>query len=318
MTGQPNRLATASRAGDRHELERLLQTGPFASALRAAIQARGLGLERIRDRLRTQGVSVSLATLSYWQSGRSRPERRHSMIALAHLERVLELNPGALTALLGPPRPRGRWLGKAPDRDIARLWSDVNTVDDAVRGVETRWGERLTRISQHDIVTVGPDRDERSIVSRQVLRAEADGPDRWVAIVHLDEHNRTLPLVRPLRHCRLGRVVNRPSDGLLVAELLFDRPLARGETIITEHALVNRAPCPLATNYERKFRLPVREFVLEVCFDAAALPVRCTQYSRLDGYPEQTQPAIIGDAHATHGAALNFGPGCYGFRWDWS
>ena len=41
MTGQPNQLATASRAGDRHELERLLQTGPFASALRAAIQARG-------------------------------------------------------------------------------------------------------------------------------------------------------------------------------------------------------------------------------------------------------------------------------------
>jgi hypothetical protein len=291
---------------------------PFATALRAAIQARGLGLERIRDRLRGQGVSISLATLSYWQSGRSRPERRNSIVALGHLESVLEVTPGSLMSLLGPPRPRGRWLSKAKDHpDIARLWSESSSIDEAIRAVDTRWDERLTRISQHDIVTVGPDRDERSIVSRQVLRADADGPDRWVVILHIDEHNRTLPLVRPLRHCRLGRVVNRPADGLLVAELLFDRPLSRGETIITEHALVNRAPCPLATNYERKFRLPVREFVLEVCFDAAARPVRCERYSRIDGHTEHVQPAIVGDTHATHGVALNFGPGSYGFRWVW-
>lgn len=290
----------------------------FADALRAAIQARGLGLERIRTRLRGQGVSISLATLSYWQSGRSRPERRDSLVALGHLENVLEVTPGSLSALLGPPRPRGRWLSKSPDHpDIASLWEERDQVDDAVRGVDTRWDERLTRISQHDTVTVGPDREERSIVSRQVLRAESDGPDRWVVILHIDEHNRTLPLVRPLRHCRLGRMVNRPEDGLLVAELLFDRPLARGETIITEHALVNRAPCPLARNYERKFRLPVREFVLEICFDPAAPPTMCERYSRLEGHAEQTQPARLGRTHSTHGVALNFGPGRYGFRWDW-
>jgi hypothetical protein len=138
-----------------------------------------------------------------------------------------------------------------------------------------------------------------------------------VAILHVDEHDRTLPLVRPLRHCRLGRVVNRAQDGLVVAELLFDRPLARGETIITEHALVNRAPCPLATNYERKFRLPVREFVLEICFDPAALPKRCLQYTRTEGGREHTTPAFIGKSNSVHGVALNIGPGCYGFRWDW-
>lgn len=291
---------------------------PFATALRAAIQARGLGLERIRERLRGQGVSISLATLSYWQSGRSRPERRDSMVALGHLENLLDLAPGALVSLLGPPRPRGRWLRKTTERPgIAEFWSATEQVDEAIREVDTRWDDRLTRISQHDIVTVGPDRDERSIVSRQVLRAEADGPDRWVAIVHLDEHDRTLPLVQPLRHCRLGRVVHRPPGGLLVAELLFDRPLARGETIITEHALVNRAPCPPATHYERKFRLPVREFVLEVCFDSAAVPASCVQYTRLDGQPERATPASFDDTHATHGVALNFGPGCYGFRWAW-
>src|SRR5438876_406767 len=121
---------------------------PFATALRAAIEARGLGLERIRDRLRGHGVSISLATLSYWQSGRSRPERRASMVALGHLENVLELAPGSLVSLLGPPRPRGRWLSKTKDHPgMARLWSESDPIDEAIRAVDTRWDERLTRIS---------------------------------------------------------------------------------------------------------------------------------------------------------------------------
>ena len=110
-----------------------------------------------------------------------------------------------------------------------------------------------------------------------MLRAEEDGPDRWVVILHLDEHDRPLPLIRPRHNCRLGRVITRPEDGLLVAELLFRAPLRRGQTVITEHELVNRAPYPLATNYDRKFRRPVHEYVLEVTFDPAALPRTCTR-----------------------------------------
>lgn len=318
MAGPANQRIPVSRAVDRDELARLLRTGPFADALRAAIRVRGLGLERIRQRLRAHGVPVSLATLSYWQSGRSRPERRDSLAALAQLENVLEVPPGSLAALVGVPRPRGRWLNQAHHApEIAAFWPEPGHVVEAVRDVDTRWDDRLTRISQHDIVTVGPDRGEREFVCRQVLRAEADGADRWVVILHIDEHDRALPQVRPLRHCRLGRVVNRPEDGLVVAELLFDRTLTRGETVITEHALVNRAPCPLATNYERKFRLPVREFVLEICFDPAAVPSRCVRYARLEGEQERVRAVTVGQDHSVHGVALNFGPGCYGFRWDW-
>jgi hypothetical protein len=226
-------------------------------------------------------------------------------------------------ALLGPPRPRGRWSDKPSARiGIAEWWPDQAAVDDAVHGVDTHWDERLTRISQHDLVKVGPDREELSFVTRQVLRAEADGPDRWVVIMHLDEHDRPLPFVRPRQHCHLGRVVNRPADGLLVTELLFDRPLARGETVITEYELVNRAPYPLATNYERKFRLPVREFVVEAHFDPAAVPVRCAQFARLEGGEERVLDHPINDPDpaqgvAVHAVALDFGPGCFGFRWEW-
>jgi hypothetical protein len=287
----------------------------FARVLRGAIRARGLGLERIRDRLRAQGVSVSLATLSYWQSGRSRPERRDSLAAVQLLESVLEVPAGSLVDSLGPPRRRGRWLSTVPvPPEVAAFWARPGAVEDAVSEVDIKWDERLTRISQHDRVFVGPEGGERSYHSRQVLRAEADGPDRWVVIMHLDEHDRVLPEIRPLRHCRLGRTVLRPADGLLVAELLFDRPLRKGETVITEHELVNSAPYPPATNYERKFRLPVREFVLEVCFDPAGLPVDCVRYSQAD---EADEVAVrVEPQESVHGVALNFGPGRYGFRWS--
>jgi transcriptional regulator with XRE-family HTH domain len=290
----------------------------FATALRAAIARRGLGLERLHERLRARGASVSVATLSYWQSGRSRPERRESLTALAHLESVLEVPVGSLSGLLGPPRPRGRWLRRVPDSpDIGAFWPHPRQIEVAVQGVDTRWDERLTRISQQDRLTVDATRGEHTTFSRQVLRAEADGPDRWVVILHLDEHDRPLPDVRPLHNCRLGRSISQPDSGILVAELLFDRPLVRGETIITEHELVNVAPYPLATNYERKFRLPVREFVLEVCFDPSAVPVRCVRFARTDGAAEVAREVAIDGASTVHGVALNFGPGSYGFRWEW-
>jgi len=285
----------------------------FAEALRSAITTRGLGLERIRDRLLRQGVSVSPATLSYWQSGRSRPERRESLQALALIEDVLEVPTGSLSGLLGPPRPRGRWLNRVPDPGFAAYWPSPDPVADAVRSVDTRWDDRLTRLSQHDVVTVGADRTERSFRSRQVLRAECDGPDRWVVVLHLDEHGHPPPLIEPVRHCRLGQTVSRPEDGLLVAELLFDRPLSRGDTVITEHILVNQPPHPLATNYERKFRRPVREYVLEVSFEEP--PKAITRYERWEGDVEHA--VSVTAETSVHGVALNFGPGYYGFRWSW-
>ncbi|WP_436491911.1 helix-turn-helix domain-containing protein [Actinokineospora sp. HUAS TT18] len=291
--------------------------GPFADALRAAIRARGLGLQRLRERLRVRGVTISLATLSYWQSGRSRPERRESLVALKHLEAVLEVPEGSLSALVGPPRPRGRWLSTVGDSlPLSALWPRPEPVTDALAEVDTTWDERLTRISQHDRVYVGPDGGEVGYTSRQVLRSEVDGSDRWVVILHTDEHDRPAPTVNAVRNCRLGRVVTRRADGLTVAELLFDRPLTRGETVITEHEIIHAAPYPVDRNYERKFRLPVREFVLEVSFDPAAMPARVEQYSRTGGGPELTVPATLDPGGGVHSVALDFGPGCFGFRWS--
>jgi len=81
---------------------------PFARAFGEALDAAGLGLDRVRLRLADRGIRVSTATLSHWRSGRSRPERPDSLRALAILERLFGLPPGTFLARLGPRRPRGR------------------------------------------------------------------------------------------------------------------------------------------------------------------------------------------------------------------
>lgn len=89
----------------------------FSIELRAAIKASGLGLDRIQDRLRKRGISVSVTALSYWQSGKRQPERSRSISAIHALEEILDRPAGSLVRLLQPPRPRGH----AARREIARV-----------------------------------------------------------------------------------------------------------------------------------------------------------------------------------------------------
>ncbi|SER85493.1 hypothetical protein SAMN04488000_112194 [Lentzea albida] len=278
----------------------------FAQALRTAITNRGLGLERLREHLSQNGVSVSMATLSYWQTGRSRPERQKSLQAVVHLEHILQVPPGHLSELLGPPRPRGRWLRGAP-APMSAFWPFPAPVEHALHDLDTQWDDQLLRVSQQDFVTIGADRTERVFRSRQVLSASMSGPDRWVVIMHLDDHDRPLPHVNALKNCTVGQVVREPAEGLLVAELLFERPLRKGESVVIEHELVNQDPCPPASNYERKFRLPTREYVLEVTFEGDA-PTSVLQLA--DG-------SSVAPGRTLLDVALDVRPGVRGFSWTW-
>src|SRR5689334_6383925 len=146
----------------REELADLLVTGPFADALRVAIQLRGLSLERLQHRLRMRGAPISVTALSYWQSGRRRPERPESMMALAHREDVLGLQENALSRLLGPPRPRGR--SRRRELPARAQWDSSGLVVTA----------------QHDRVDVAPCGGVRGVRSRQVVQARTADVDRWI------------------------------------------------------------------------------------------------------------------------------------------
>jgi hypothetical protein len=276
----------------------------FAEALRTAITNRGLGLGRLREHLAQHGVSVSPTTLSGWQTGRSRPERQKSLQAVVHLEHILQVPPGHLSELLAPSQSRGRRLRTAP-APMSQFWP--SPVEHALHELDTQWDDQLIRVSQQDFVTVGADRTERTLRSRQVLSASMNGPDRWVVILHADQPGQPLPLLNALKHCRVGQQVRDGARGFVVAELLFDRPLRSGESIVIEHELVNQAPCPLATGYEREFRLPTREYVLEVTFEGEP-PAVVTQLA---------DNSSVRPGRTLLDVALDVQPGVRGFRWAW-
>lgn len=280
----------------------------FADVLRLAIDSRGLSLERIADHLSERGISVSVATLSYWQSGRSEPGRRSSLAALPHLEDVLGLDPGALSAALPPTRERAR---RTAVRGLDVLWPEEPHTAVLAR-LDTRHDADLDRVSVHDVLRLGPDGGQVSLTVRQVLRARTDGPDRRVVMHGQRDASAGLPRLYARRGCTVGRVVRHAVGGVIGAELVFHKPLRRGETVVMEYALASPSPGPRDVEYARRLRLPMREYVLEVEFDRRALPVSVVAFT------EDREQAITLDAdRRAHLVHTDSAPGTTGIRWTW-
>jgi hypothetical protein len=299
-------------------LDDVLRTGPFDRALHLAIQARGLSLERIHARLRHRGVHVSVASLSYWQRGRCRPERSQSLRAVEALEEILGLPPNALIALLGPRRPRGRWLSHVPG---ALTYGDICPVYPGLRDLlgemKNPVDGQLETLSHHEVFTVGPDHRERSARSRIVFRARRDGVDRHVAIHHCEGGPPPDGFSSEL--CRVGRVRVGAADGLTAVELLFDHPLVAGETYVVEYEFTCGGGQPEARRYVRGFRFPTREYLLQVRFAPEATPRRCFRIW------QPNVGAVCTDRHelrlnkwdSVHLLEHGVQPGVYGIRWEW-
>ncbi len=284
-------------------------SGSFAEVLRTAIEVRGLGLERIRERLETQGISVSVATLSYWQSGRSQPGRKQSLAALPHLEELLDLDPGSLQKAIGPGRTRGR---RCRVVDLDAVWPEPPQTQ-VLRSLDTRWDAELERISLHDVVTMGPDRTQLSLEVRQVLRARCDGPDRRVIMHCLEDPQAGPPEIHALRGCRLGTIARDVASGIIGSELVFLEPLRRGQTVVVDYEVVSVHPRPYEVRHTRRLRLPMRQYLLEIRFDPSALPAAAFHVQ--DG--EDGQRLELDAEHSVHVVDTDCTAGTSGVRWAW-
>ncbi|MYR42352.1 transcriptional regulator [Streptomyces sp. SID5910] len=293
-----------------------MRTGPFSEALRVAIQNRGLSLSRLQERLKQGGAPITTATISAWQSGKYRPERPHALRALEALEKVLNLPARALSSLLAPPKPRGRHLNGAAGRpSLAEAWAGV--LNDALEAVDTRWTAHLTCVSRHQRIDVDARGGEHMLWSRQVLRAETDGPDRYIISYQADQPG-PAPVLRPSTPRRVGASLDDPAHGILVAELLFDRPLSRGETVIVEYVLEHVGTRPTAQRAGLYLQVPVRECVIEVRFDAAALPTSCHAFHVPHASADIRERMLwLGADHCVHTVGLDLPPSYFGIRWSW-
>lgn len=287
----------------------------FATVLTEAIQARGLSLERIRARLDAAHVPVSIATLSYWQSGRSLPTRARSYHTLVELERILEVEPGHLTSLTHTSDGRTRrelfpWQSVLPVRDLA-----ATVIGDL--GIDMQG--QLARVTMTDRLAIGADRTERLQESRILWRAERNGLHRWPLVLHQDaEDDGTLPSVEAVFGCEVGEVVEMPERHLVIAEMVAPRPLQRGEHLLTETRIHYAPTTTPSFRMNRASSDPLRVMSLCVTFDAHTLPTRVrTGFSaQMDVDPLELTPVELAD-HEAQVIRTDAPPGVHTLMWDW-
>jgi len=293
----------------------------FATHLRAAIATSGLSLDRIQARLRARGVVVSVTALSYWQSGKRQPERQSSLSAVRTLEEILDVPAGSLLGLLPPPRPRGgagkRQAGGEPMSFPREVLQPLLDKVGAPNALERQHPLKL--VGLHDLCEIAEDGGQRSVTARAVFQSGSDGQDRWLLVYTQDDPAAGPPELHAVRNCRIGRAEVDETHGLVVAELVFDQPINRGETHLIEYTLTNSGPpYPECRNtHYREFRRPVREYLLEVRFAPGTAPDRCWQYSHAGSGGTLTRRRLkLDGGDGVHAVALDFGPGVFGIDWE--
>lgn len=301
------------------ELSRLLRGGPFHLALRAALAARGLPLHRVQHRLAARGIKVGVTSLSYWQQGARRPRHPESLRAVTALEQILELPDGALVRLLDLPGP-----GPRPARPAARpyraLFSMGGTVEQLLDGMELPADGGLHSLTHHERVRIGPGGEMRTRESQQIVRAHRDGVDRYLAVHHGDPGCDASRIeVTAYENCRTGRVRRHREAAVVVAELLFDARLRRGDTYVFGYGIEDGTGAR-SGEYVRGFSYAGGQYMLQVRFDEAALPVRCRRFARTGPQAPRTGLADLtpsGRHRAVHLVEQSVRRGILGIAWDW-
>ncbi|QXV57615.1 helix-turn-helix domain-containing protein [Amycolatopsis sp. TNS106] len=299
-----------------------LAPAEFGAALRTAIERSGLSLSEISRRLRAQDTPVSISALSYWQNGENRPERASSLAAVTALETILGQPPGTLTGLLGPRRPRGRWTSRTGDAlPYDQVWRRPEEVVRALAKMDATPDELDTphRISQNVCYRVDGHGHQESIRVRRLVRADHDGTSRFVFVSRCSSITQP-PMVLFTEGCRPARFRADVPSSTCVFEFALDRTLAAGELASVEFGV--RFP-PGQTNRHAQIALyrPARDIVVQLAFDPARLPKRCTAFFQpRSGQPREERGEAKFDRETSTFQFITLDPlpGQYGIQWSWS
>ncbi|MFL4951162.1 hypothetical protein ACJ6WE_28325 [Streptomyces sp. MMS24-I31] len=301
------------------ELDTALRGGPFHVALRAAIAARGLPLQRVQHHLTRYGVRVGVTSLSYWQQGARRPQRPESLRAVRALEEILQLPDESLIRLLAETGERS--AARRPAARSYRSFLEASDVSQRLLAeLDSPLDGGLHALGHHERVRIGARRELAGRESQHIVRAHRHGVDRFMAVHHGDPG--CVPermTVHALENCRTGRVRWHHDTGVLVAELLFDTRLRAGDTFLFRYG-VEDGTAALSREYARAFGSAGGQYALQVRFDAGVLPVRCHRFTQHSAAAPRSgrQELPVSERHrSVHLVEPRVRSGIVGIGWDW-
>ncbi|AZM62922.1 MULTISPECIES: hypothetical protein [unclassified Streptomyces] len=301
------------------ELDSALSGGPFHVALRAAIAARGLPLQRVQHHLSRHGVRVGVTSLSYWQQGARRPQRPESLRAVRALEEILQLPQESLIRLLAEADDRTADR-HSPGRSHRSLVEASGVLEQLLDELGAPRDGGLHTLGHHERVRIGARRELAEREAHHIVRAHRDGVDRHVAVHYGDPGSAPERMrVHALENCRAGRVLRHHDTGLLAVELLFDTRLRTGDTFLFRYA-VEDGTAGVSREYVRAADSPGGQYALQVRFEPGVLPVRChrfTQHSAAAPRGGRQELPLSARHRSVHLVEPRVRSGHVGISWDW-
>ena len=290
----------------------------FAQTFAAAVAASGMSLDAIRRALADQGHQLSVATLSYWRSGRRRPERSSSLAALEDLEGVLGVEPGTLMAKL-PGR-------SAPTTyDVAELY-EFNGANRTMIALLERLGlsyeDGLERMSHQDLVEMDESGRQVRNRMRMLVRGVRAGTDRFPVSFWVDADPEAPgpdapPTIRPLIGATLGRTIVAPDERLVMAEAILDHPLGEGETSLIEFECTPGGKATVSTRWERGLLRTLPLYLVSVTFHPDRMPTTVERFERpLRTDQVRATPVLVTSPCVTV-LFSDLAPGVAGVTWRW-
>ncbi len=289
-------------------------TPAFADVFRSAYEASGLTLGQIQVELAAAGHRVSTATLSYWQSGRSRPRRASSLEAMVTLERILGLPGGTLLETLDLDRT-ARVLGRWPS--LRMLTLHLDPVAEALATLGFTNDHFFQTCSTHDLLKAGPVGEESVQQTRAVIRATENDVRRIPFFYHDTRADASVPRLSAVHGCVLGTAIELPESRALAGELILRAPLRAGQCALVDIVVTWSGGSGPVTDLSRTSQDARRVIAYDVAFPSSGAPRELSyQWRATPRSPlrhQRSVPVVDGRAQL---AMVNAPMGEHGLFWE--
>ncbi|MBR6459188.1 MAG: helix-turn-helix transcriptional regulator [Actinomycetaceae bacterium] len=296
----------------------------FAHILQGAITQSGKTLAQITYEVRELGSSISQASLSYWQSGRSIPRRQSSAKTLRALEKVLNVPRGTLfdaAALSGmPSEPEAEATFEntsrgmiVPEESLAVLeGTDLSNID---------WDNEVERKAMRTNIRISNDGHLMEMTTLCIVALQGtDAPVFHVGSVW-SEGNPPPELLEVVGG-EVGESTVYPEENYSLREILLPKGYATGELRQVGWTYRQESAEKITRTPHRWFARPLETYAMNVAFEGD-LPSRVewvqTQEVTTGGFTQRIETSRELDASSgVARLALENVHDCTAYvRWTW-